>query len=157
LIDFKSKDDKVHKGMHNMSGVFIKEEGETIINDKKLYSFSVLYTKKTRIYYADSQEDYKNWLNAIRKVTGFCSLNENYEVKEVLGKGKFGLVKLGIHHQTKRKAAIKIMNKREMKNKDLELVKVEIEILKIGQHPNIIRLYDVIETSDYIYIGNLSS
>jgi len=78
--------------MHNLSGVFIKEEGETIINEKKLYSFSVLYTKKTRIYYAESQEDYKNWLNAIRKVTGFCSLNENYEVKEVLGKGKFGLV-----------------------------------------------------------------
>ena len=142
--------------MHNMSGVFLKEEGETIINEKKLYSFSVLYTKKTRIYYAESQEDYKNWINAIRKVTGYCSLSENYEVKQDLGKGKFGLVKLGIHNQTKRKAAIKIMNKREMKNKDLELVKVEIEILKIGQHPNIVRLYDVIETSDNIYISILT-
>jgi len=32
------------------------------------------------------------------------------------------------------------------------LVKTEIEILKICQHPNIIRLYDIFENNDYIYI-----
>ena len=30
-----------------------------------------------------------------------------------------------------------------MTNQDLELVRTEIEILKICQHPNIIQLYDV--------------
>lgn len=37
---------------------------------------------------------------------------------------------------------------------DLELVKTEIEILKVCQHPNIIRLYDVFENIDFIYISN---
>lgn len=41
-----------------------------------------------------------------------------------------------------------------MKNKDLELVKTEIEILKVCQHPNIIRIYDVFENVDFIYISN---
>ena len=40
-----------------------------------------------------------------------------------------------------------------MKNIDKELIKTEIEILKICQHPNIIKLYDVFENFDYIYIG----
>ena len=45
------------------------------------------------------------------------------------------------------------MSKKEMSMQDLELVKTEIEILKICQQPNIIQLYDVFENIDYIYIG----
>ena len=48
------------------------------------------------------------------------------------------------------------MNKKDMTNQDLELVKTEIEILKICQHPNIIRLYDVFENLEYIYISILT-
>ena len=40
-----------------------------------------------------------------------------------------------------------------MSLKELELQKREIEVLKICQHPNIIRLIDVFENPDYIYIG----
>ena len=59
---------------------------------------------------------------------------------------------MGIHKLTGRKVAIKIINKKEMTIKQLELVKTEIDILKICQHPNIIRLYDVIENQEKIYI-----
>jgi len=62
------------------------------------------------------------------------------------------LVRLGIHKETNRKVAIKIMSKKDMTNQDLELVKTEIEILKIAQHPYIIRLYDIFENAEFIYI-----
>lgn len=39
-----------------------------------------------------------------------------------------------------------------MDPEDFELYKWEVEILKICQHPNIIRLLDVFENSDYIFI-----
>ena len=39
-----------------------------------------------------------------------------------------------------------------MDTNDLELVRAEIEILKICQHPNIIKLYDIFETPEYFYI-----
>jgi serine/threonine protein kinase len=45
------------------------------------------------------------------------------------------------------------MSKKDMNNQDLELVKTEIEILKICQHPYIIRLYDIFENADFIYIS----
>jgi calcium-dependent protein kinase len=44
------------------------------------------------------------------------------------------------------------MNKKKMDTSDIELMRTEIEILKICQHPNIIRLYDIFENIDYIYI-----
>jgi len=47
---------------------------------------------------------------------------------------------MGIHKESGAKVAVKIMNKKEMNNQDLELAKTEIEILKICQQPNIIRL-----------------
>ena len=139
--------------MHNLSGVYLREENDTKIDDVKFYCFSVVYPKKSRFYYVDNEVDSQNWKKVIRKVTGYCCLTEIYEVKEKLGNGKFGLVRLGIHKQTGRKVAIKIMTKKDMSNQDLELVKTEIDILKIGQHPNIIRLYDVFENIDFIYIS----
>ena len=62
-------------------------------------------------------------------------------------------MKIGEHIDTKTKAAIKIINKKDMKAKDKELITTEIEILKICQHPNIIRLYDIFENLEYIFIG----
>lgn len=44
-----------------------------------------------------------------------------------------------------------------MPPKEIELAKTEIEILKICQHPNIVKVFDVFENSDYIYISNLNS
>lgn len=139
--------------MHNLSGVFLKEEKNQIIEGYSFYCFSVVYPKKARYYFVDNETDYKKWVAIIKRATGYSDLTDIYEVKEKLGNGKFGLVRLGIHKETGRKVAIKIMSKKDMNNQDLELVRIEIEILKICQHPNIIRLYDVFENTEYIYIS----
>jgi len=152
LYYYKTKEDKSHKGMHNLSGVFLNEEAQHKIDNENFYCFSVIYPKKSRLYYVDNQEDYTNWLKCMRRVTGYENLTDIYDVKEKLGNGKFGLVKLGIHKKSGRKVAVKVMNKKDMTNQDLELVRTEIEILKICQHPHIIRIYDVFENTEFIYI-----
>lgn len=62
-------------------------------------------------------------------------------------------MKLGVHKTTKEKVAIKILTKKQMSTKEVELARAEIEILKICQHPNIVRIYDVFENLEYIYIS----
>ena len=152
LYYYKTKEDTKHKGMHNLSGVYLKEEEPVLMDNKTFYSFIIAFPSKERKYYILDEGEYKKWLLAIRKAVGYSNLNEIYEVRDVLGKGKFGLVRLGIHKESKRKVAIKIINKKLVSILDLEQVKTEIEILKIAQHPNIIRLYDVFENEKYIYI-----
>jgi len=61
-------------------------------------------------------------------------------------------VRAAVHKKTGKKVAVKIIKKKEMSNQDLELLKREIEILKICQHPNIIRMLDIFENQEYIYI-----
>jgi tRNA A-37 threonylcarbamoyl transferase component Bud32 len=151
LYFFKNKNDK-HKGMHNLSGLFLNQEKNIKCENKKYYGFSINYPSKKRFYYVNNEEDFKKWFEKLKVATGYTNLLDIYEVKEKLGNGKFGLVKLGINKQTKEKVAIKIMNKKKMDTSDIELMRTEIEILKICQHPNIIRLYNVFENADYLYI-----
>ena len=152
LYYYKSKNNKRHKGMHNLSGVFIQSNGLVKLGDKQFYCFTIIFPTKSRKYYLSNESEYHNWVNNIRKIVGYSNLNEIYEIRQVLGKGKFGLVKLGIHRGNGRKVAIKIINKKLVTAIDVQQVKTEIDILKIAKHPNIIQLYDVLENENYIYI-----
>jgi 5'-AMP-activated protein kinase catalytic alpha subunit len=57
-------------------------------------------------------------------------------------------VRLGTHVLTDEKVAIKILEKDKIKDQaDITRVMREIQILKIVRHPNIVQLYEIIETS----------
>ena len=102
LYYYKSKDNKKHKGMHNLSGVYIKDEGEIKISNQTFYCFNIIFPSKERKYYVSDESEYIKWVESIRKVVNYSNLNDLYEIKGTLGKGKFGLVKKGIHNDSGR-------------------------------------------------------
>ena len=60
---------------------------------------------------------------------------------------------MGIHRLTGEKVAIKVFEKSKIAaHGDHERVGREIKILKRIKHPNIIQLYEIIETSSKIYM-----
>ncbi|KAJ3438976.1 serine/threonine-protein kinase brsk2-like protein [Anaeramoeba flamelloides] len=77
-----------------------------------------------------------------------------YKIGKTLGVGSSSKVKLAIHKDTKKKYAVKILTKSSLSEKKQMRKKVEreISILKLLKHPNIMRLYDVYETSKYLYL-----
>ncbi|OCT91420.1 serine/threonine-protein kinase SIK1 [Xenopus laevis] len=75
-----------------------------------------------------------------------------YDIKETLGKGNFAVVKLAQHRVTNTQVAIKIIDKTRLDPGNLEKIYREVEIMKKLKHPHIIRLYQVMETKDMIYI-----
>ena len=77
-------------------------------------------------------------------------LKSSYKIIGILGKGSFGIVKLGIHILTNEKVAIKIISKANEKHNIL--TETEISILKSINHQNIIKVFDVIETKENYYI-----
>ena len=153
---YKSETKSDFQGMHNLSGCFIQETTEIkIIDDIEYYSFEIFCKNKsrTRKYYTTSPKIAKEFVEKIKKAIGYVKFSDLYEMKEVIGKGKFGVVNLGIHKKTGQQVAIKILNKENIKTtEDKELVRIEIGILKLCHHPNIVRLLDHLENSDYIYI-----
>ena len=75
-----------------------------------------------------------------------------FKIKKEVGSGRFGSVFYGIHEQTKEKVAIKQIKKSEITNENL--LTSEINIHKILFHPNICRMYCVIEDDTYIFLIN---
>ena len=143
--------------MHNLVGVYIREEPEEILpNGGIVYPFKLIFPpNKGRTYFLLSKQERDDWVYVIKKSIGYSNIEDYYEIRGDLGKGKFGLVKLATHKKTGKFVAIKVIRKKDLKLKELELQKREIEVLKICQHPNIIRLLDVFENPEYIYIGKL--
>eukprot|EP00357_Protocruzia_adherens_P012671 CAMPEP_0114998236 /NCGR_PEP_ID=MMETSP0216-20121206/15378_1 /TAXON_ID=223996 /ORGANISM="Protocruzia adherens, Strain Boccale" /LENGTH=473 /DNA_ID=CAMNT_0002362777 /DNA_START=37 /DNA_END=1458 /DNA_ORIENTATION=+ len=75
-----------------------------------------------------------------------------YEFKEVLGVGRFGMVKRAIRRSNPSQVyAIKMLCKCDIKD-SLQFVKNEVDILRNLDHPNIVKFFEVYEDSRYLYI-----
>ena len=149
---YKNEDKKEVMGMHNLSGCFIKDNGTKVINDTTYYSFSLVFPSKERSFYCNSKEIYDNFSNKLKEAFGYLNFFDYYEMLDDLGEGIFGSVKLGVEKKTKERVAIKIIKKKKAKPSDIELVRTEIDIMKLCHHPNVVHLLDHFENAEYIFI-----
>lgn len=87
--------------MLSLIGVYIKDEPEEVLDKKTvLYPFRLIFPSKSRVYYLLKKADKQQWMEAIKKSIGFADLQDYYEMRANLGKGKFGIVKEGLHKIT---------------------------------------------------------
>ena len=153
---YKNENLKELLGMHSLTGGYVVDPTNNFIvyDNKKYFFFSIKFSNKNRIYYTETYEDALSWAKTLKKAIGYQSFTDTYTMESnTLGEGKFGLVKLGVHKKTGEKVAIKIIKKEAMSLKDQELVKSEIDIMKICKHPNIVRLLDHFENNEFIFIA----
>jgi calcium-dependent protein kinase len=78
------------------------------------------------------------------------NVEEHYIFDKKLGDGSYGTVFLARDRTTQALRAIKKMPKSKIKNP--ERLRTEIEILKVSDHPNVVRLYEVMEDTRFIYL-----
>ena len=137
MYSFKNEESKTHKTMHSMLGVYISEEESEKMSDSSgksltLYPIKLVFPHKYRMYYFLESKEREEWVNALRNAAGYRAVSDYYDIsKKVLGKGKFGIVKLGTHKKSGKEVAIKMVSKTQMTPEDLELQRNEIEILKV--------------------------
>jgi tRNA A-37 threonylcarbamoyl transferase component Bud32 len=133
---------------------------EKVIFGKKLWAFQLLLKNdeingKPYIFLIEGKQEFDKWLLLLKKSSEYREIFDHYEIRNEIGKGKYGKVKLGVHRLTKEKVAIKIINKSQVQKNDYNLIINEIEILKFcknSENKHILRYIDDFENSLFIFI-----
>lgn len=137
----------------NNSSVTNAEKKSKFINknNNSLFCFELIFPKKSVKFFVKDQQKFNDFIISIKHIINYKEISE-FEFKEKIGIGKFGIVRRGVHKSTKRKVAIKFINKIKMTNQDRILLANEIDILSIIRHPSVINLYEIIDYYDICYI-----
>lgn len=75
-----------------------------------------------------------------------------YDLEERLGSGHFAEVKLARHVFTGERVAVKVIDKLKLDDTAKHHLYQEVRCMKLVQHPNIVRLYEVIDTNTKLYL-----
>ena len=145
--DKSEEDEPVGEGDNEIKRVKkIKNNGKN-----SLFCFELIFPKKSVKFFVKDQQKFNEFINSIKNIINYKEISE-FEFKEKIGIGKFGIVRRGVHKGTKRKVAIKFIYKEKMTNQDRILLSNEIDILSVVRHPGLINLYEVIDYYDICYI-----
>jgi MAP/microtubule affinity-regulating kinase len=77
---------------------------------------------------------------------------EDFVILKTLGEGNFAKVKLARHVPTNKEVAIKIIDKSKVPSKSFSKLYREIKAMSRLSHPNIIKLYQVIEDTNKLFL-----
>ncbi|TRY76929.1 hypothetical protein TCAL_10621 [Tigriopus californicus] len=75
-----------------------------------------------------------------------------YDLEETLGEGHYAVVKLASHVFTGEKVAVKVIDKTKLDAATKIQMLQEVQLMKLVQHPHVVRLYEVIDTQTKLYL-----
>lgn len=142
--------------MHTLADAFIKPFGKVTMMGHVLNRFEIFFQSKVREYYCQSETEYEKWIEKLNEATGHTEITNKYEVIEKIGSGKYGVIQKVKNKESGEFFCLKVISKSSASSRDLEDMKMEVEIMKICQHPNLVKLYDIFEAIDYKYIGKIN-
>ncbi|XP_072516033.1 serine/threonine-protein kinase MARK1 [Salminus brasiliensis] len=101
---------------------------------------------------SSSRQSLPRCRNSVASITDEQPHVGNYRLLKTIGKGNFAKVKLARHVLTGREVAVKIIDKTQLNPTSLQKLFREVRIMKILNHPNIVKLFEVIETEKTLYL-----
>ncbi|TPP64577.1 Serine/threonine-protein kinase MARK2 [Fasciola gigantica] len=75
-----------------------------------------------------------------------------YKLIKTIGTGNFAKVKLAEHLLTGKEVAIKIIDKTDLSSSSRRKLSREVRLMKVLNHPNIVRLLEIIDTEKIMYL-----
>ena len=123
-----------------------------------------------RVLYAKTVQEQGAWVAALRRGARVVEFRDKYALVPgtagLLGRGRFSSVHLCTlraekprrgasspkRARDKKKFAVKVIDKKDIKPAEKAMLQTEIAILKLVRHPHIIRMEDVFESRNHIYI-----
>ncbi len=108
--------------------------------------------ESTKLFYTKSKADRDDWVLDLREASEANPIEEDYYIGSVLGKGRSSRVCSCVNKKTLERRAVKIIDKALVDDEEMDLVRSEISIMKLIDHPNIVHMINVYEGKHQVYI-----
>jgi len=76
----------------------------------------------------------------------------DYKMTKFLGRGTYGMVRMGVHKTTHQRIAVKIIKKDQLDGLGYQRAMREVKILRQLDHSNVAKLMEVIEKKDALFL-----
>lgn len=158
---YVKKEDVVPKGVIFLTGSLIDRLKDEHMELKGYYGFELSHQDlctgehhrhERRVFYCSSDEERTNWVVALQHAAHVVPIEDDYVIGKELGRGRFSIVCDCVNKQTAEHFAVKIIDKKTIEKNEKELLRTEIAVLKLVNHPNIIRMEGLYESKGFIYI-----
>lgn len=129
-------------------------EGEEVDKPEDRLRLRFIRNLKFSDLFAKSEADCREWIRHLGSIMVRTDFHERYEVKRVLGEGGFAKVYLAKNTETSALFAVKAFKKENLnaQSKGRSAVRNEVDVLQQLDHPNIMKLLEVHETSNSLYL-----
>lgn len=136
-----------------LEGCFIEPLSE--FSQGKNHGFSITHQYegfKPMSFWTSSKKESDTWVMKLQGAAKARRLEDFYEILERIGSGKFSDVYLAKERITDFKWAVKIIDKTHLNDAEKELLRSEISILKLLNHPNVVEMKEVFEDKIKMYV-----
>jgi calcium/calmodulin-dependent protein kinase I len=102
--------------------------------------------------YMDTQSGRDVLFKDLKRRAKSKSIEEFFTLQQKVGYGKFSEVFRAVDKTTFERVAVKVVDKRKLEPIEKEMLRTELVIMELVNHPNVIQLKDVIDSKTHIYI-----
>lgn len=110
------------------------------------------YRHDKRVLFCKSVDEREKWVSSLQHAAHVVPIEDDYVIGKELGRGRFSKVCECVHKLTSVHCAVKIIDKATIEPEEKALLRTEIAVLKLVNHPNIIKMEGLYESKSHIYI-----
>lgn len=110
------------------------------------------FTRKAFAPQRPQLQEARNNSNNNCKKTSPTTIAGLYDLGDTIGKGHYAVVKLAHHVFTGEKVAVKVIDKSKLDDISKAHLFQEVRCMKLVQHANVVKLYQVIDTQSKLYL-----
>eukprot|EP00968_Pinguiococcus_pyrenoidosus_P018191 scaffold1867_cov247-Pinguiococcus_pyrenoidosus.AAC.28 len=154
LYYYAHKSDVRSRGVIFLTGCIVEKLEDDHEESHGYYGFEILstYGNFRRVLFATTAEQRDAWIHDLQHAAQVVPIEEDFALGGILGQGRFSHVLNCYNKHTKENFAVKVIEKSVMDADERELLRTEIAIMKLVNHPHIIRMEAVYEDKEKIYI-----
>ena len=153
LLLYSSPESHMASSVIFLEGCFIDPLME--FSQKNEHGFSITHQYegfRPVSFWVGTKSERDMWVLRLRMAAKSRRMEDYYELKERLGSGKFSDVYSAVERETDYRWAVKMIEKKNLNDSEREMLRSEIAILKLLNHPNVVEMKEVFEDKNYVYV-----